>query len=289
MKIGFVGLGVMGLPMALNLVKKLSVPVYGWDIMPDKLESFSSKGGIAVKQEEEIYSSCDVVLQMLPTHKTIVYSIEQMIKCGKNDSVIIDCSSTSPDIIKMLYPKVMTAGLHLIDAPVSGGNPGAINGTLAIMAGGEKKIFENVKPILSCMGTPTYVGGSGSGCVTKLINQIVVAATLIGIAEAYALAEKADLDLSLIFSATRSGFAGGPIYEKKVPMLIRRDFTPGARMRVHLKDLHNAEEYAKSLDVDLPLTELSIDKMKWMDDHHIIDEDQIAVIKYYEKQMNLDI
>ena len=216
-KIGFLGMGVMGLPMAKNVVQKCGMPVLGYDVVQKQLDAFQAAGGIPVSDPVEIYKQCDVILQILPTHPIIRNSVEQAIQYGKPGNVIVDLSSTAPDIILELYEKTKAAGMHLLDSPVSGGNPMAIAGTLAIMTGGDKEAFEQVKPVLECMGNPVYTGGPASGDVTKLVNNMIAGATLVAIAEGYAFAAKAGIDLQTTFEATRGGFAGGPLYTTRCP------------------------------------------------------------------------
>ena len=289
MKIGFLGLGVMGLPMAKNLVKKSGCEVLGFDVAQSRLDEFAAAGGTPVKEQTDIYKQCDIIMQILPTHAIIRKSVEDAVRYGKRGNIIIDLSSTAPDIIQDLYKTVKEAGMYLLDSPISGGNPMAIAGTLAIMTGGDKEVFESVKPLLECMGHPVYTGGSGSGSVTKLVNNMVAGAYMVVIAEAYAFAAKAGIDLQTTFEATRGGFAGGPVYENKVPKIIKRDYTPGARIAVHRKDILNAKHYAHKLDIDTPLTDVVLHVMDWMNDNGHIDEDQIAMVKYYEDKMDVTV
>ncbi len=284
MKVGFLGMGVMGLPMAKNLLKKSNCSILGYDVKDAQRESFAAAGG-TVAEPEEIYRSCDVIMQILPTHAIIRDSVEKAIQFGKPGRLIVDLSSTAPDIIQDLYQQAKKAGMSLLDSPISGGNPMAAAGTLAIMTGGDREAFEAVKPLLECMGHPVYVGGPGSGSVTKLVNNMVAGAYLVAMAEGYAFAAKAGIDLQTTFEATRCGFAGGPLYENKIPKLIHRDYEPGARIAVHRKDIVNAKHYAHYLGVDTPMTDVVLHVMDWMQDHGLIDEDQIAMVKYYEEKM----
>ena len=254
MKIGFLGMGVMGLPMAKNVVKKSGCTVMGFDVAQKQLDAFQEAGGIPVTDPMEIYKSCDVILQILPTHAIIRNSVEQAVRYGKPGNIIVDLSSTAPDIVKELYETAKAAGMFLLDSPVSGGNPMAIAGTLAIMTGGDREAFERVRPVLECMGKPIYTGGAASGSVTKLVNNMIAGSALVAISEGYALAAKAGIDLETTFEATRCGFAGGPLYDNKVPKLIHRNYEPGARVAVHRKDILNAKHYAHALGVDLPMT-----------------------------------
>ena len=289
MKIGFLGLGVMGLPMAKNLLKKSGCEVLGYDVARNRLGEFAAAGGTPVKEQIQIYTDCDVIMQILPTHAIIRQSVEAAVKYGKKGNIIIDLSSTAPDIIRELYQEVKDAGMSLLDSPISGGNPMAIAGTLAIMTGGDREAFDKVKPLLECMGHPVYTGGSGSGSVTKLVNNMVAGAYMVVIAEAYAFAAKAGIDLQTTFEATRGGFAGGPVYENKVPKLIKRDYEPGARVAVHRKDILNAKHFAHHMGVDTPMTDVVLRVMDWMNDNGHIDEDQIAMVKYYEDKMDVTV
>ena len=288
-KIGFLGLGVMGLPMAKNIIKGTGQAIMGFDVAKNRLDELEAAGGIPVTDADDIYRSCDVILQMLPTHPIIIHSVERAIELGKPGNIIIDCSSTAPDIIQDLYAKTKAAGMALLDSPVSGGNPMAIAGTLAIMTGGDKEVFDEMLPILQCMGKPVYTGKSGSGDVTKLVNNMIAGNMLTAIAEGYAFAAKAGINLQTTFEATRCGFAGGPLYDNKVPKLIHRDYEPGARIAVHRKDIINAKHYAHKLGVDTPLCDITLMVMDWMNDNGHIDEDQAAMVKYYEDKMEVQV
>ena len=287
MKIGFLGMGVMGLPMAKNLVAKSGCEILGYDVVEKQRIALAEAGGTAVEDPMEIYNNCEIILQILPTHAIIRDSVEKAVKFGKPGRIIVDLSSTAPDIIQELYALAKDAGMFLLDSPISGGNPAAIAGTLAIMTGGDKEAYDKVEFLLKCMGSPVYVGGAGSGSVTKLVNNMIAGAYLVAIAEGYAFAAKAGIDLQTTFDATRCGFAGGPLYDNKVPKLIKRDYEPGARVAVHRKDILNAKHYAHYLGVDTPMTDVVLHVMDWMNDTGRIDEDQIAMVKYYEDKMGV--
>ena len=288
-KIGFLGLGVMGFHMARNVAKKMPVEVVGYDVCEEPMRRYQESGGTAAASVEEIYATCDVILQMLPTHDTIIHSVEEAIRLGKPGNIIVDLSSASPDIIIDLHRKAKDAGMFLLDSPVSGGNPMAEAGTLSIMTGGDREAYDAVKPVLDCMGTSVYTGGPGSGDTTKLVNNMVGGAILVAIAEGYAFAAKAGIDLQTTFDATKGGFAGGPLYENKVPKVIARDYTPGARIAVHRKDILNAKHYAHKMGVDLPLTDVVLRVMDWMNDNGYVNEDQAALVRYYEDKMQVQV
>lgn len=289
MKIGFLGLGVMGFHMAMNVSRKMDAEVMGYDVSEEQMMKYRDAGGKTAADPEELYKTCDVILQMLPTHAIIQHSVEEAIRLGKSGNIIVDLSSAAPDIILGLYNEAKAAGIGLLDSPVSGGNPMAEAGTLSIMTGGDRATFEKIKPILTCMGTPVYTGGPGSGDTTKLVNNMIGGAILVAIAEGYAFAAKAGIDLQTTFDATRGGFAGGPLYDNKVPKLIRRDFEPGARIAVHRKDILNAEHYAHTMGVDLPLTDVVLQVMDWINDNGYVNEDQAALVRYYEDKMQVTV
>jgi 2-hydroxy-3-oxopropionate reductase len=284
-KIGFLGMGLMGLPMAINIVKGTGQSILGSDVIQEKKEIFKEAGGIPVDDPMEIYTSCDVIMTCLPTHSIIVDTIEGAINNGKTGNIIVDLSSTAPNIIEKLYTKAKEAGMELLDSPISGGEPGAVSGTLAVMTGGSKEAFDDVLPILKCIGKPVYTGKSKTGSITKLVNNLIGGAMLAVMAEGYSFAAKAGLDMEVLFNATRTGFIGGPMYDNKIPKLIERDFEPGARIAVHRKDIINAKQFAHELNIDLPLTDVVLHVMDWMDDNGMINMDQIAMVKYYEKKM----
>ncbi len=289
MVIGFLGMGVMGLPMVKNIIKKSGCKVIGFDVAQNRLAQFVEAGGEAKAEQDDVYKEADVIVQMLPTHEIIKASVRKAIQFGKPGNIIIDCSSTAPDIVQELYKEVQAAGMFLLDSPVSGGNPMATAGTLAIMTGGDKEIFDKVKFILDCMGNPVYTGKSASGSVTKLVNNMIAGANLIAMAEGYAYAAKAGIDLQTTFEATRCGFAGGPLYDNKVPKMINRDYEPGARISVHRKDILNAKHYAHHLGIDTPLTDVTLMVMDWMNDNGYIDYDQAALVKYFEDKMGVTV
>ncbi|MEA4815584.1 MAG: NAD(P)-binding domain-containing protein [Lachnospiraceae bacterium] len=287
--IGFLGMGLMGLPMACNIVKKTGVSIKGFDVMQDKKDAFKAAGGTVIEDPVDIFKTCDIIMTCLPTHEIIIDMIGQAIKYGKPGNIIIDLSSTAPNIVKMLYAKAEAAGMYLLDSPISGGEPGAKGGTLAVMTGGKKEIFDEVKPILDCVGFPVYVGPSTSGSVTKLANNMIGGAMLVAFVEAYAFAAKAGLDPKVLFEATRAGFSGGPMYENKIPKLYNRDFEPGARIAVHRKDIINAKHYAHELGVDIPMTDVTLHVMDWMNDNGYINIDQIGMVKYFEEKMDVTV
>ena len=181
-------------------------------------------------------------------------------------------------------------GFYLLDSPVSGGETGANGGTLVIMCGGEKEVFDEVRPYLLMMGkTATYMGPSGCGSTAKVANNMMVGIHLCAMGEAFAFAKKAGLDPQTLFDAIKGGFAQSAVMDGKVPKLLSRDFSASARIAVHLKDINNAMDVAAHLGVELPMTEIVKEQMDWMDARGMIDEDQCALAKYYEDAMGVEI
>ena len=189
-----------------------------------------------------------------------------------------------------LHAAAVEKGFYLLDSPVSGGETGANGGTLVIMCGGEKEVFDEVRPYLLMMGkTATYMGPSGCGSTAKVANNMMVGIHLCAMGEAFAFAKKAGLDPQTLFDAIKGGFAQSAVMDGKVPQLLSRDFSASARIAVHLKDINNAMDVAAHLGVELPMTEIVKEQMDWMDARGMIDEDQCALAKYYEDAMGVEI
>ena len=289
-RIGFIGLGIMGLPMASNLVSKTEVEVLGFDIQKTQLDKFKAIGGIVEEDVINIFKNCDVVFICLPTNDLLKETVQIAIEKDYKDVIIVDLGSTSPNIIRELHKKAAVNNIKLVDAPVSGGEIGAINGSLAIMCGGEKEIFDKISSLLYLMGsTVTYMGETGCGSVSKLANNMIVGCNLAAVAEAFTYAKKAGIDPSKLYSAIKDGFAGSEVLTVKVPKIISRDFNPSARLAVHQKDLVNAIKLAEEMDVDIPMTRMVLQFMNEMETDGKINEDQCALVKIYEKQMNVEV
>ena len=288
--IGYLGLGIMGYGMTSNLIDKSGQTVYGFDPVPALRERFAKRGGTALETGEELYKTCDVIFMCLPTNAIVKATISDIMNIAKPGTTIVDMGSTSPYVIKELHATALEKGFHLLDAPVSGGETGANGGTLVIMSGGEKEVFDDVKPYLEMMGkTVTYMGPSGCGSTAKVANNMMVGIHLLAMGEAFAFATKAGLDPRTLFDAIKGGFAQSAVMDLKVPKLLSRDFSASARIAVHLKDINNAMDVAEHLGVELPMTKIVKEQMDWMDAHGMINEDQCALAKYYEDSMGVEI
>jgi 2-hydroxy-3-oxopropionate reductase len=256
-RIGFVGLGIMGRPMVKNLLKAgHHVTVY--DIVPAGMDDAAAAGAEKSSSPREAASQADIVITMVPDGPEVeqaVLGANGVLEGVQKGSTVIDMSSISPMVAQKVGAACEAKGVEFLDAPVSGGEPKAIDGTLAIMVGGKQEVFDKMEPILKTLGsTVTLTGKIGAGNVTKLANQIMVACNIAAMSEALALATKAGLDPEVVFNAVKAGLAGSTVLNVKAPMVYSRNFKPGFRIRLHQKDLRNALLAAESLKVSLPLT-----------------------------------
>ncbi len=290
--IGYLGLGVMGYGMTDNLLKKCGTDtvVWGYDPVEAARERFAANGGRAAASAEELYQNCGIIFMCLPTNDILKATITAIMETARPGTTIVDMGASSPYMIQDLHAQAVKKGFDLLDAPVSGGKIGAGEGTLAIMCGGEKDVFDRVKPYLSMMGkTVTYMGASGCGSMAKVANNMMVGIHLLAMNEAFAFAKKAGLKPATLFEAIRGGFAQSAVMDEKVPKIIARDFEATARIAVHLKDMNNAMEMAEQMGVNLPMSRIVKEQMEWMKDRGMINEDQCALVKYYEDAMGVEV
>ena len=257
--IGFIGVGIMGLPMADNLIKagyQLAVN----DINQDRLEAIKQKGAQSRPTPAQIAQQCQTIITMLPNGpevEEVVLGPNGLLETVQAGTIVIDMSSIAPPVTLRLGAELDRKGAVFIDAPVSGGEPGAIAGQLAIMVGGPESAVEQVRPILEVMGASVVrVGALGAGQTTKLVNQILVALHIQAMGEAFVLAQKANVDPEAVFNAIKAGLAGSNVLNAKVPLVLDGNFKPGFRIRLHQKDLDNALATAKGLGLSLPATGL---------------------------------
>ena len=257
--IGFIGLGIMGRPMARNLMKAgHSLTVY--DVVGSAMEEVVSDGAKPASSCAEAAASAPVVITMVPDSadsEAAILGANGVLEGAREGSVVIDMSSIAPATSQKIAAACEAQGVEFLDAPVSGGEPGAVSGTLAIMVGGKKEVFDAHVGMLEAVGASIVLcGGYGAGNTTKLANQIMVAANIEAAAEALALAKKAGLDPNTVFEAVKGGLAGSNVLNAKGPMMIDGNFEPGFRIALHHKDLNNAILTAHELGVSLPVTSL---------------------------------
>lgn len=286
MKIGFIGLGIMGRPMAKNLVKAgHDLTVY--DLNKEAVEDLVSCGAKAAESGKEVASLVDVVITMVPNSphvRSAVLGPNGVAEGAKPGLVLIDMSSIDPVESKKIAEEAAKFGIKMLDAPVSGGEPKAIDGTLSVMVGGEKELFDEYYDMLMVMaGSVVYVGPIGSGNVAKLANQMVVAINIAAVSEALAFAKKSGTDPELVYQAIRGGLAGSTVMDAKAPMMLGRNFKPGFRIELHIKDLTNALNAAHAISSPAPLTAQLMEIMQFLRAEGCDKEDHSSIVKYYEK------
>lgn len=291
MKIGFIGLGIMGRPMAKNLIKAgYSLVVYDKFAPTDDLAAL---GAVAAKSNKEVAAQSDVIITMLPNSphvKEAVLGKDGVLEGAKSGAILVDMSSIAPAASQEICAAAKAKGVIMLDAPVSGGEPKAIDGTLAIMVGGDQKAFETVKPILEKMGSSVVlVGDIGAGNVTKLANQIIVALNIAAVSEAFVLATKAGVKPQAVFDAIKGGLAGSTVMNAKVPMMLDGNFKPGFRIELHIKDLQNALDTAHDLNVAVPLTANVMETLQALKVEDMGANDHSAILRFYEKLAKIEV
>ena len=284
-QIGLVGLGIMGKPMARNLMKAgHSLTVY--DVVGSAVEEIATEGAAAASSSSDVAQACPVVITMVPDSadsEAAILGPDGVLEGASAGSTVIDMSSIAPGSSQKIAAACETQGVDFLDAPVSGGEPGAVSGTLAIMVGGRQEVFDRCRPIFEAVGSSIVLcGGYGAGNTTKLANQIIVAANIEALAEGLVLARKAGLDPNTVFEAIRGGLAGSNVMNAKAPMMIAGDFKPGFRVRLHQKDLHNALLTGKELGVPLPVTGLVQQMLGSLMNDGNADSDHSAIARFLE-------
>lgn len=291
MNIGFIGLGIMGKPMAMNLLKggcnlivnDLSTPAV------DQLVRLGARSG----SPAEIGSSCDVVFTILPNG-----GIVQQVLFGENGvaahlpegALVIDMSSVTPPESCVCADRLAAQGIGFLDAPVSGGEPKAVDGTLAFMVGGIQENFERAMPYFRMMGSSAcLIGKNGSGSVTKLTNQVIVNLTIAAVSEGFVLAAKAGVDPLKVYEAIRGGLAGSAVLDAKIPMIARRDFHPGGKISINHKDIKNVLATAHAIDVPMPLTSQLFEIMQALKVGGHMNDDHGGIVQYFEQLAHVQV
>lgn len=292
MKIGFIGLGIMGKPMAKNLLKAgHELKVY--DLVAAAVEELVSAGASRGENNTDVTRGSDLVITMLPNSphvKAAVLGENGVLDGLVPGSILVDMSSINPIASQEICLEVEKKGGFMLDAPVSGGEPKAIDGTLAIMVGGRQEVFDRAKDVLQAMGkSVTLCGGIGAGNTTKLANQIIVAANIAAVGEALTLGVKAGVKPEAIYSAIRAGLAGSTVMDAKAPMMMDGNFKPGFRINLHIKDLANALDTGHDVGAPLPLTAAVMEMMQWLKANGFEGEDHSALVRYYEYLSKVDI
>jgi 2-hydroxy-3-oxopropionate reductase len=278
--------------MAKNLLKaghKLVV----FDISPASVEALVAAGAQRGTSPSAVAAQTDIVITMLPDGPEVEQAVlgqNGVLEGAKPGTLVIDMSSISPLVAQKAGAACEAKGVDFLDAPVSGGEPKAIHGTLAIMAGGKQAVFDKALPVLKALGSHvTLTGPIGAGNVTKLANQIMVASNIAAMGEALVLSTKAGLDPEIVFEAVKGGLAGSAVLNAKAPMAIARDFHPGFRIRLHHKDLRNALASAEALEVPLPITSLVQDMLVVLMKDGMGDLDHSAIVRYQERMAHVEV
>ena len=292
MKIGFIGLGIMGRPMAKNLVKAGHELVV-FDFNKDAVADLVSCGAASADSGKEVASQVEVVITMVPNSphvRSAVLGKDGVAEGAKPGLVLIDMSSIDPTESKAIGAECAKYGIEMLDCPVSCGEPKAIDGTLSVMCGGKKELFDKYYDMLMVMaGSVVYVGELGSGNVAKLANQMVVAINIAAVSEALTFAKKAGTDPELVYQAIRGGLAGSTVMDAKAPMMLDRNFKPGFRIELHIKDMNNALNAAHAISSPAPLTAQLMEVMQFLKSEGHEKEDHSSIVKYYEKIANVTV
>lgn len=291
MKLGFIGLGIMGRPMAKNLLKA------GVELLVADLNKEAVADVVAAGAKEasytEIGEQCERIIIMVPSgaiSKSILFGEGGVASTVKKGAVVCDMSSVTPVESQECYEGLKKLGVGFVDAPVSGGEPGAVAGSLAIMAGGDQEDFDAMKEYFDILGNSALlIGPSGSGSVTKLANQIIVNNNIAVVSEAFVLAAKAGADPEKVYQAIRGGLAGSAVLDAKIPMIIERNFKPGGPIRINHKDIKNVVNTAHAIDVPIPYTAQLYEILQTLKIHGHMEDDHGGIVQYFEKLADVEV
>lgn len=286
MKISFIGLGIMGKPMAKNLMKN-GHELYVYDRNPASVEEMRAAGAHICGSSVETVKDVDLVITMLPNSphvKSVMLEDDKLADYMPKTATFIDCTSLNPVASREIAAELAKRGIDMLDAPVSGGQPKAVDGTLSFMVGGKEEVFNRFKPVLECMGASVVLCGDvGAGNVTKLCNQTIVAVNIAALAEALQMGQMCGVEPQKIFEAIRGGLAGSTVMNAKAPMMMDQNFEPGFRIDLHIKDLKNVVDAASTVDAPIPLTQSVLEMMKVLHKDGLGSCDHSALLKYYQK------
>lgn len=292
MKIGFIGLGIMGKPMCKNLLKA------GHELVVVARHNANTAdvvaaGAVAVASPAEVAAQVELLITMLPNSphvKEVILGPQGVLEGAHTGLTVIDMSSIAPLVAREIAATLAGKGVELLDAPVSGGEPKAIDGTLSVMVGGKAETFERVKPVLLAMAASVVrVGDVGAGNIAKLANQAIVAINIAAVSEALVLAAKAGVEPDLVYQAIRGGLAGSTVLDAKAPMMMERRFNPGFRVNLHVKDLQNVLDTSHGVGVSLPLTASVMEMMQGLKNAGLGDADHSSLVQFYEKLANVEV
>jgi len=285
MKVGFIGLGIMGKPMAKNLTAAGHQVVVSSHNQTTAAE-LAAAGATVANTPKQIAEQADLVITMLPNSpdvKAVALGADGIIEGAHAGLIFVDMSSIAPLVAREISDALADKGIAMLDAPVSGGEPKAIDGTLSVMVGGDKPVFDKVKDVLSAMAASVvYVGEIGAGNIAKLANQVIVALNIAAVSEALVLAKKAGVSPDAVFEAIRGGLAGSTVLEAKAPMMMDHNFKPGFRINLHVKDLVNALDTSHGVGASLPLTASVLEMLTALDTAGHGGDDHSGLVQFYE-------
>ena len=277
--------------MAKNLVKG-GCSLLVNDLNGDAVKELTDMGAQAATLKE-IGEKCPVIFTILPNGaivQSVLFGADGVAEGVKEGSVVVDMSSVTPTESKVCAEKLASLGVDFLDAPVSGGEPKAIDGTLAFMVGGKQEAFDRIVPYFDIMGASALlVGGTGSGSVTKLANQVIVNLNIAAVSEALVLATKAGADPELVYKAIRSGLAGSTVLDAKAPLMIDRNFVPGGKISINLKDIKNVMATAHDIDVPLPMSSQLLEIMQALKVDGHLEDDHGGIVQYFEKLAGVEV
>ncbi len=291
-KIGFIGLGIMGQGMARNLLKA-GFPLRVWNRTHTKTETLVAEGAVAATSPADVAAHCDIILTCVsdtPDVEAVLLHENGVIYGAAAGNLVIDCSTISPQATHRFAGILAQKGVHMLDAPVSGGSEGAAKGTLSIMVGGEATEFERALPVLQAMGkTITHVGPTGAGQMVKLVNQILVVVTMMGVSEALLFAQAGGLDLGKVLTAVSGGAAGSWMLANRGPQVIQRDWRPGFTIDLQQKDLRLVLETADALGVPALATSTVFNLYRTLQQQGLGAEGNHALVKALENLAGLEV
>jgi 2-hydroxy-3-oxopropionate reductase len=288
---GFIGLGIMGKPMADHLLQGLGeLAVY--DLLEEPVNELTALGA-AYKTPAEMATECEVIHCILPTGsivQDVLFGSGGVLEHAGKLKLVCDHSSVTPGESRECAEKLAAKGIGFVDCPVSGGEPKAIDGTLAFMAGGSQADFDALKPHFEAMGSSAVlVGDSGSGSIAKLVNQVIVNLNIAAVSEAFVLCEKAGADPQKVYEAIRGGLAGSTVLDAKVPKILARDFAPGGTIKVNKKDINNVLTTAEQCECPMPLSSQLFEIMQHLAETGHLMDDHSGIVQYFEELAGVEV
>ena len=292
MKVGFIGLGIMGKPMSKNLIKA------GYELVVNNHSHAAVEELVALGAEEaangaEVASKAEVIITMLPNSpqvRDVCLGEGGIIETATEKTTVIDMSSIDPVESRAIAAELAKKGVEMLDCPVSGGEPKAIDGTISVMSGGKKEVWDKYYDLLMAMaGSVVYVGPIGSGNVAKLANQMIVASNIGIVAEALTFAKKAGTDPELVYQAIRGGLAGSTVLDAKAPMMLEGNYKPGFRIDLHIKDMTNVLNAAHAINMPVPMSAHMMEVMQELKNHDEGGCDHDDIVRYYERMTGVSI